>query len=68
MCQTHEEQQKVLLELAKNEGNNAFFEVPQIQGTSNTVGIAQIAKLDFIKPKYGFREIRNQIVLNRECT
>lgn len=64
MCQTHENQQKTLLALAKN-GNNAYFEIPQIQGTGNLIPIAQIATIDFNHPTYGFNEVKNEILRKR---
>lgn len=72
MCQTYEEMQDSLLELAK-EGNEAFTKVPMIQGYSNTMGISQIAKLKFRTPKIGLAEVfevledRNMLKQYAEC-
>lgn len=64
MCQTHEECENVLFELSK-EGNEALFKVPRIQGTSNTIPIAQLAKIEFKQPAYGFKDIKNEILKKR---
>lgn len=61
MCQTYEEIEQVLFKLA-NEGNEALFKVPRIQGTVNTIPIAQLAKMTFVTPKYGFKTIKEEIL------
>lgn len=64
MCQTYEENEKALLLLAK-QGNQAFFNVPRIQGTVNTVSIARIAEAEFKTPKYGFNDVKKEILQKR---
>lgn len=56
MCQTYEDMQGSLFELAKK-GNHAFTKVPMVQGLSNVIGISRIAKLEFQTPKIGFAEV-----------
>lgn len=57
MCQTHEEWHEELRKLAAEEGNQAFFKMPMIQGTSNRIGISQLSKVEFKTPEYGFYEV-----------
>lgn len=64
MCKTYVDSEKVLFELAKD-GNNALFEVPRIQGTVNTIQIAQLAEIEFQHPEYGFKDIKNEILKKR---
>ena len=64
MCATYEDTEKVLLKLAEG-GNNALFEVPRIQGTPNIIPIAQLAKIKFEQPKYGFKDVENEILRKR---
>lgn len=60
MCQTYEEQEKVLFSLAR-QGNDALHKVPRIQGTPNIISISQLADMEFQNPEFGFMEIRNEI-------
>lgn len=64
MCRTYEDQEKALLSLAKM-GNKAYFEVPRIQGTSNLIPISQISEIEFQQPKYGFQDVKNEILKKR---
>lgn len=64
MCQTYEDQEQVLFKLAK-EGNDALFKVPRIQCTANTIPIAQLAKVKFEQPKYGFKDVKEEILRKR---
>lgn len=64
MCQTYTENEKALLLLAK-QGNEAFFNVPRIQGTVNTISIARIAEVEFQKPKHGFNDVKKEILQKR---
>lgn len=64
MCKTYEETEQVLLKLAEG-GNNALFEVPRIQGISNIIPIAQLAKIKFEQPKYGFKDVKIEILKKR---
>ena len=64
MCQTYEETEHVLLKLSEG-GNNALFEVPRIQGTSNIIPISQLSKIKFEQPKYGFKDVKNEILRKR---
>lgn len=57
ICGTHTEWERILLELAKEKGNDAFFQLPVIQGTSNSVGISLISKLPFTQPNHGFADV-----------
>lgn len=62
MCQTHEETWEVLHRLAKEEGiTKPILEVPTIQGLGNLIPIAQLAKIEFETPKYGFRQVIEKI-------
>lgn len=65
MCQSYEEQEKVLFELAK-EGNDALHKTPRIQGMANTISIAQIADVEFEKPPMNFMEIKDEIIRRRK--
>lgn len=64
MCNTYENINDELLKLAQ-EGNNAFFKVPLIQGTSNIVQISQIGKVELQEPIYDLREIKKEILRKR---
>lgn len=66
MCQRYEETQKVLLKLSKEQGNNAFFEVPMIQGTGNVISISRLADLSFAQPIHGFSVVYENIMSKRE--
>lgn len=61
MCRSHKVQQEELLTLAK-EGNDAFFEISHIQGTNNVIPISKIADLEFNQPRYGFKEVEEEIL------
>lgn len=66
MCDTHEAQYKALHAEMKKLGR--LLDIPQIQGTSNRVGIAHIGELDFIKPEYGFQEVCEMLKRRRDKT
>lgn len=56
MCQTYDEMQHSLMELAK-EGNKALAKVPMLQGYADTMGVSQIASLKFRAPRVGLTEV-----------
>lgn len=66
MCQTYEETQKSLMQLYKDEGNDAFTKVPMIQGTGNVIGISKIAELQFVPPETGFDDVSKEIKNGRK--
>lgn len=66
MCQTYEDMQKSLMDLYKEEQNEAAFKTPMIQGTGNIIGISKIADLKFNQPSLGFHAIFEKIKESRE--
>lgn len=64
-CQTYEEQEEVLFDLAK-EGNEVLFKVPRIQGLINTIAIKQLSEITFETPKMGLPEIKDQIIKRKD--
>lgn len=65
MCQTYDETQKELMKLYKEEGNEACFKVPMIQGTANVIPISQIGQLEFERPSHGFSDVFKEIEQKR---
>lgn len=64
MCNTYDQQQKELAELAEK-GNDAFLKVSRIQGTMNTISIAQIGALAFEHPIHSFKEVLSEMKRKR---
>lgn len=61
MCQTYEEQEKILFELAK-EGNDALYKLPRIQGSLNLNALFQISKLEFEQPSLDLNIIKDVLI------
>ncbi len=55
MCQNNEETWKELMELGQ-QGNNAWTNIPMIQGMNNHY-VGMIAKIEFEKPEYTFEGV-----------
>lgn len=66
MCNTYKNINDELLKLAQ-EGNNAFFKVPLIQGTFNIVQIFQIGEMELQEQIYNLKEIKKEILRKRSC-
>lgn len=66
MCQIYDETQKILLDLATTERNDAYMKVPIIQGIMAPSMIHQIGELDFKQPKNGFLQARDIMVNKRK--
>ncbi|WP_338894880.1 hypothetical protein [Clostridium perfringens] len=57
MCKTYDGIEDCLVKLLKEKNNEAFFEIPRIQGTNHIINISKIGKLNFEEPNYGFKDI-----------
>lgn len=57
MCQTYEEQQGVVRELAKEGNKEPLMRIPKIQGYFQLSAIRELSEMDFNVPQHSFKDV-----------